>query len=116
MVNRKVCGVVCSARRADRSSGVEALRSRRQKGFQLEWCMNLGGMGGIPALYAARLGRDHLCIVHQDDHLSWGDMATLVNRRASALKRLGIRKDDIVALVLPNENAVFELSDRKSVV
>src|SRR3546814_487877 len=72
--------------------------------------MNLVAMGDIPALYAERLGRDHLCIVHQDDHLSWGDMATRVNRRASALKRLGIRKDDIVALVLPNENAVFELS------
>src|SRR3546814_12233017 len=72
--------------------------------------MKFVAMGDIPALYAERLGRDHLCIVHQDNHLSWGDMATRVNRRASALKRLGIRKDEIVALVLPNENAVFELS------
>src|SRR3546814_19136971 len=72
--------------------------------------MNLVAMGDIPALYADRLGSDHLCIVHQDDHLSWGDMATRVNRRASALKRHGIRKDDIVAMVLTNETAEFELS------
>src|SRR3546814_16346134 len=72
--------------------------------------MNLVAMSDIPALYAERLGRDHLCIVHQDDHLSWGGMATRVNRRASALKRLGIRQDDIMALVLTNENSVFELS------
>ncbi|MFD0849015.1 AMP-binding protein [Sphingosinicella xenopeptidilytica] len=72
--------------------------------------MSLVAMGDIPALYAERLGGDRLCVVHQDDRLSWGDMATRVNRRAWALKRLGIGKDDIVALVLPNENAVFELS------
>ncbi|WP_157219551.1 AMP-binding protein [Flavisphingomonas formosensis] len=72
--------------------------------------MNLVAMGDIPALYAERLGGKRLCVVHQNDRLSWAEMATRINRRAWALKGLGIGKDDIVALVLPNENAVFELS------
>lgn len=72
--------------------------------------MNLVAMGDIPACYAERLGGERLCIAHQDEALSWGDMARRVNRRAWALKQLGVGKDDIVALVLPNENAVFELA------
>lgn len=72
--------------------------------------MNLVAMGDIPALYAERLGGERLCIVHQNDYLSWADMAIRVNRRAWALRGLGIGKDDIVALVLPNENSVFEFS------
>ncbi|HEY0939998.1 MAG TPA: AMP-binding protein [Steroidobacter sp.] len=67
-------------------------------------------MGDIPTWYADRLGGERLCVVHQEQRLSWADMAVRANRRASALKRLGVKKDDIVALVLPNENAVFELA------
>jgi bile acid-coenzyme A ligase len=37
-------------------------------------------------------------------------MNTRANRRAWALKKLGVQQDDIVALVLPNENAVFEFA------
>jgi bile acid-coenzyme A ligase len=72
--------------------------------------MTLVPMGDIPALYAKRLGGDQLCIVHGDEFLSWGEMSERVNRRASALKRIGVKKDDLVALVLPNENAVFEFA------
>lgn len=72
--------------------------------------MTLVAMGDIPALYVERLGGERLCVAHQNDRLSWVDMAMRVNRRAWALKGLGIGKDDIVALVLPNENAVFEFS------
>jgi bile acid-coenzyme A ligase len=67
-------------------------------------------MGDIPAFYAERLGGDRLCVLHEDEGLSWGEMFARVNRRASALKLLGVKKDDIVALVLPNENAVFEFA------
>lgn len=72
--------------------------------------MALVPMGDIPTWYADRLGGDRLCIVHGDDALSWGEMARRANRRAWALKRLGVRKDDIVAFVLPNENAIFEFA------
>ncbi|MTD58951.1 AMP-binding protein [Amycolatopsis pithecellobii] len=67
-------------------------------------------MGDIPAWYADRFGAGRLCVVHPDESLSWGEMAVRANRRAVALKRLGVRKNDLVALVLPNENAVFELA------
>jgi bile acid-coenzyme A ligase len=72
--------------------------------------MALVPMGDIPALYAKRLGGDQLCIVHESEALTWGEMSVRVNRRASALKRLGVKKDDLVALVLPNENPVFEFA------
>lgn len=72
--------------------------------------MALLPMGDVPAWFANRLGADRLCVAHQDDRLSWGEMAQRANRRAAALHQLGVRKNDIVALVLPNENAVFELS------
>lgn len=67
-------------------------------------------MGDIPAWYSNSLGSDRLCVVHQEARLSWGEMAVRANRRAWALKRLGVNKDDIVALVMSNENAVFELA------
>jgi bile acid-coenzyme A ligase len=72
--------------------------------------MALIPMGDIPAWYAGRLGGDRLCVVHQDEALSWAEMVLRADRRASALKDRGVRKDDIVALVMPNGNAVFELA------
>jgi len=65
-------------------------------------------MGDIPALYTERLETDRLCVAHGADRLSWGEMAQRASRRASALKALGVAKNDIVALVAPNENAIFE--------
>ncbi len=72
--------------------------------------MPLIPMGDVPRLHADRFGDDRLCVVHEDRRLSWRDMARRADRRASGLRRLGVKKDDIVALVLPNENAVFELA------
>lgn len=72
--------------------------------------MTLVPMGDLPVWFAERLGGDRLCVVHGDDRVSWGEMACRANRRAQALKLLGVAKNDIVALVLPNENAVFEFA------
>jgi bile acid-coenzyme A ligase len=72
--------------------------------------MPLIPMGDVPAWFADRLGPDRLCVVHRDERVSWADMAIRSNRRAFALKRLGVAPDDFVALVLPNSNAVFEFA------
>lgn len=72
--------------------------------------MALLPMGDVPAWFADRLGGDRVCVVHDGDTLSWSDMAQRVDRRAAALARRGVGKDDLVVLVMPNDNAVFELA------
>lgn len=67
-------------------------------------------MGDIPEFHANRLGSDQLCVLHGDDGLTWGEMASRVRRRANALLALGVGKDDIVTISLPNCNALYELS------
>lgn len=67
-------------------------------------------MGDIPEFHANRLGAGRLCVMHDDEALNWGEMAKRVTRRANALRALGVGKDDIVTISLPNSNALYELA------
>lgn len=72
--------------------------------------MALIPMGDIPAMHARRLGAERLCVLHGEDALSWGEMTRRANRRANALKRLGVGKNDCVLMSLPNSNAIYEIA------
>lgn len=72
--------------------------------------MPLIPMGDVPAWFADRLDPDRLCVAHRAERLTWAEMAIRANGRAVALKRFGVAPDDVVALVLPNSNAVFEFA------
>jgi len=67
-------------------------------------------LGDIPERNAARLGADRWAVRHDEDVLSWGELADRVRRRAHALSAAGVKQDDFVVLALPNGNAVFELT------
>lgn len=67
-------------------------------------------MGNVPTFNAGRLGADRWCLRHGSEVLSWGELERRSTSRAWALKSLGVGKDDIVALSLPNCNALYELS------
>ncbi|MFD0848990.1 AMP-binding protein [Sphingosinicella xenopeptidilytica] len=67
-------------------------------------------MGDIPEFHANRLGGERLAVLHGDDRLTWGELARRVTRRANALLARGVAKDDIVAISLPNCNALYELA------
>ena len=72
--------------------------------------MSLIAMGDIPGHHANRLGADRWCVRHGDENLTWGDLSRRSTRRAWALKALGVKKDDIVVLGLPNTAALYELA------
>ena len=60
--------------------------------------MNVGSL--LP--WHARYRPDHLAVVCGDERLSFSELESRVNRLASALARLGLRKGDKLALVLSN--------------
>lgn len=72
--------------------------------------MTLTPLSMIPGIHASRLGADRWCLRHGDDMLSWGELDTRSTRRAHALRRVGVRRDDLVMLSLPNGNALYELT------
>jgi bile acid-coenzyme A ligase len=67
-------------------------------------------LGDVPERNAGRLGPDRWAVRHDDDVLSWGELANRVLRRAHALAAAGVQQDDFVALALPNSNAFYELT------
>jgi bile acid-coenzyme A ligase len=67
-------------------------------------------LGDIPERNAARLGAERWAVRHDEDVLSWGELAGRVRRRAHALAAAGVGQDDFVVLALPNGNALFELT------
>jgi bile acid-coenzyme A ligase len=67
-------------------------------------------LGDVPAHQAARLGPDRWAVRHDDQVLTWGELADRALRRAHALAGAGVGKDDVVALALPNGNALYELT------
>ncbi|TAK99736.1 MAG: acid--CoA ligase [Rhodospirillaceae bacterium] len=67
-------------------------------------------LGDVPERNAARLGPDRWAVRHDDDVLTWGELADRVLRRAHALAAAGVRQDDFVVLALPNSNALYELT------
>lgn len=67
-------------------------------------------LGDVPESNAARLGSDRWAVRHDDDVLTWGELANRSLRRAHALAAAGVRQDDFVVLALPNGNALYELT------
>lgn len=67
-------------------------------------------LGDIPERNVARLGADRWAVRHDDEVLSWGELADRALRRAHALSAAGVGQDDFVVLALPNGNALFELT------
>lgn len=67
-------------------------------------------LGDLPESNAARLGPDRWAVRHDDDVLSWGELANRALRRAHALAAAGVREDDFVVLALPNGNSIYELT------
>lgn len=65
-------------------------------------------LGDVPERNAARLGPDRWAVRHDEDVLSWAELANRALRRAHALAAAGVRQDDFVALALPNGNAFYE--------
>ena len=65
-------------------------------------------MGELPAYQARRLGGQRWCLRHGDAVLTWSELDSRSTRRAWALKALGVVRNDIVVLALPNSNALFE--------
>jgi long-chain acyl-CoA synthetase len=56
----------------------------------------------------ARLRRDHLALVFEEERLTWKALEAGVNRLANVLLDLGLGKGDKLALVLPNSVELFE--------
>jgi len=67
-------------------------------------------LGDVPEYHAARLGPDRWAVRHDDEVLSWAELADRALRRAHALAAAGVRQDDFVVLALPNGNALYELT------
>lgn len=67
-------------------------------------------LGDIPAMQSRRRGARQWALRHGDEVLSWQELDQRATRRAHALAAQGVAADDRVALVLPNGNALFELS------
>jgi bile acid-coenzyme A ligase len=67
-------------------------------------------LGDIPGYNAARLGPERWAVRHDDDVLSWPELADRTLRRAHALAAAGVRQNDFVILALPNSNAFYELT------
>lgn len=67
-------------------------------------------LGDVPDRNAARLGADRWAVRHEEDVLTWGELADRVRRRAHALSAAGVGQDDFVVLALPSGNALFELT------
>jgi len=65
-------------------------------------------MGDLPAYHMRRLGGERWCLRHGDAVLTWAELDQRSTRRASALKSLGVGRNDIVVLGLPNGNELFE--------
>src|ERR1039457_6669454 len=67
--------------------------------------MHLGTIVG----HHARYRPDHEDVVFEGQRFTWREFALRVNRSASALRALGLRKGDAVALVVPNCLELIEL-------
>lgn len=72
--------------------------------------MSVINLGDVAERNAARLGQGRLAICHDEMGLTWGELAAAALRRAHGLKGAGIAQDDIVALALPNGNALYEFT------
>src|SRR5579863_241261 len=66
-------------------------------------------LGNVPAYQAGRQGAGRWCIRHGEDVLNWEELDEFSTRRAHALYLEGVRKDDLVAIAVPNGNALHEL-------
>ena len=67
--------------------------------------MHLGTIVG----HNARYRPDHPAVVFEGRRFTWREFDARVNRSANALLRLGLRKGDAVALVVPNCLELIEL-------
>jgi fatty-acyl-CoA synthase len=57
---------------------------------------------------AAKVYPDRLAVVHGDHRATWAQTYSRCRQLASALSRRGIRRDDTVAVMLPNTPAMYE--------
>ena len=64
---------------------------------------------GTIVAHNARYRPDHEAVVFEGRRFTWREFALRVNRSANALRSLGLRKGDAVALVLPNCLELIEL-------
>jgi len=67
-------------------------------------------LGDVPAFNARRMAADRWAVRHDDEVLTWRELADRALRRAHALADAGVRQDDFVAISLPNSNAIYELT------
>src|SRR5271156_4166442 len=70
--------------------------------------MTVLSLGRVPCVQALRRGADDWAIRYDDAVLSWGELDRRSTRRAWALKALGVAKDDLVTLALPNGTTIHE--------
>lgn len=71
--------------------------------------MALIPLGQIPALNAARQGRDEWAIRYDDNVVTWGELDDRSTRRAWAFADRGIGAGDWVTLGAPNGTAFYEI-------
>lgn len=64
--------------------------------------MNPIPLGSIPGHYAETLGPDRPCLTYPDGSLSWAALDARANRIARLFADMGVRRDDLVTLALPN--------------
>jgi bile acid-coenzyme A ligase len=64
----------------------------------------------IPAFYANQLGAGATATMHDDEIISWGELARDSTRIALSMKQRGVAAGDFVTLALPNSGMFFKLT------
>jgi bile acid-coenzyme A ligase len=60
------------------------------------------------AYQAARKPRDDIAVAYGEDTLTWRELDARSNARARAFQAVGVRQDDLVAIMLPNSSLFLE--------
>lgn len=69
--------------------------------------MTILSLGEVVQQHAAHMG-SAVALSYPDAELSWSELESRANRRARILRSLGVAKDDLVAIMLPNGSEFHE--------